>query len=810
MHLSDDLLSAYLDGELTPSEATAAAAHLGECASCASALRLFGTVDEHVAASPVLSCGAAEAFLSAKVDGELGPEEAAVASTHLSDCAACRADVRRWSVLEQTLAAMPVVAPSRRVDAAIAKLGERGQVRVPRIAGAWPLPTMAVVTAISLILVLSLPQGGSPNVAVTPNAPLVAAAQQTVLNPNTNTLYVLYPDQATVAALDAKTYAQKAVAHVGGRPTALALNLVTNTLLVLDSSTKTVTEIDGASMSVTSATQVNVPGTITSAQVDTKGNLVVSSVVNPTANPSATPGPVSSGTGVISMIDGNSKKLESVIQVDVAPQVIVIEPNGRRALLVSAKQTILADAATYAPLASAVGGVSAAFQIGGDNYAVLSNGAAGAVLTYGRGGASLAIGGTPHAVAPLPGGGFAVLADVAGRGVITLLTPEGLLAATMDAPANGRDLAYDAASRKFAVIGPAGVTDVALPSTLTAGAQSPNPNPAASATPLPTAIATPATSATPAPTQPAVVVAAPPEKDELVPTNARPLWPGTYFVSVTASQRPVRVAGDATRIWYVDPSNRVNVLHTDDGQLLNLGTLPAGASITSLAVTPNHVYFVDAAASAIYVLTISTEQYVRVPLAFASGATAIAGSPDERLWLASANSIVGFDPRTGQVQRVPVGATLTALATDALGRVWTAAGERQAIDMWDPLSGKFTEYAIGHGGSITALAVDRNGAVWIGTDTGQSFAVRNIGTPAIQVAFTVIGRPVTGFALDQGRIPSYVTRTSGSVVFQSVLVGSAAHTAPGTASEPMFDSFGRTWQADLAGQGFYVTLPGGR
>ncbi len=811
MHLGDELLSAYLDGELSPSEATAAATHLGECASCASALRLFGAVDEHVAASPALSCSVAEAFLSAKLDGELGPEEAAMASAHLSDCAACRADVHQWSVLEQTLAAMPVVAPSRRVDVAMAKLGEQRQVRVPRLVGAWPLPTLAVVTAISLVLVLSLPQGG-PNVAVAPNAALVAAVQQSVLNPNTNTLYVLFPDQATVAALDAKTYAQKAVAYVSGRPTALALNLTTNTVIVLDASTKTVTEIDGASMAVTSATQVSVPGMPTSVQVDPKsGDLRVSSVVTPTAGPSATPGAAPTGVGVISMIDGGTKKVDAMIQVDVAPQIIVIEPNGRRALLVSAKQTILADAATYSPLASAVGGVSAAFQIGGDNYAVLSNSGSGAVLTYGRGGANLAIGGTPHAVAALPGGGFAVLTDAAGRGVITLLTADGLLAGTMDAPAGAVSLSYDAEMRKFAVIGTGGVFDVALPSTLgTAAVSSPNPNPAATSTPLPTAVTTPAPSATPVPTQPAVVVA-PQEKDDLVPLNARPLWPGTYFVSVSTTQRPARIASDRARIWYLDDANRVNTFRPETGELLQVAVLPPSATIASMAVGPSHVYFVDGPASALYSLSISTLQYVRIPLTYATGATAIAASPDDRLWLATgASGLVGYDPRTGQIQRVPVGTGLAAVATDALGRVWTAGGDRQAVDVYDPLSGKTTEYALTHGGSITALTVDPQGTVWVGTDTGQVFSLRAALTGGLSVTGGLVGRAVTDFVLDQNGATYYVSRSAGVLAYGALLSPATVRTGPVDASEPMFDFIGRAWQGSHDGGGFYVTLPGGR
>src|ERR1700752_4112549 len=113
MHLSNELLSAYLDGEMTPAEATAARSHLGQCATCTAALRLYTALDEGLAAAPALLCADAAAFLSAKLDGELGPEEAAMPSAHLSTCADCRGDVAGWSALERDLVALPHANPSR-------------------------------------------------------------------------------------------------------------------------------------------------------------------------------------------------------------------------------------------------------------------------------------------------------------------------------------------------------------------------------------------------------------------------------------------------------------------------------------------------------------------------------------------------------------------------------------------------------------------------------------------------------------------------------------------------------------------------
>ena len=64
MHLSDELLSAYLDGELEPSETTAAAAHVGACASCRATARQFGSLDERLTAIPALACASAGGMLT--------------------------------------------------------------------------------------------------------------------------------------------------------------------------------------------------------------------------------------------------------------------------------------------------------------------------------------------------------------------------------------------------------------------------------------------------------------------------------------------------------------------------------------------------------------------------------------------------------------------------------------------------------------------------------------------------------------------------------------------------------------------------
>ena len=803
MHLSDELLSAYLDGELEPSEITAAAAHLGACASCSRTASLFGSLDERLTAIPALACASAGSLVSAHLDGEISGVEATVAAAHLARCADCRDDVLRWSVADLAIAGLPAAVPSARVDTAIAALGREPARRVPRIA--WSVPAFGVALALSLAIVFNLSLG--PSGPLAPNVALVAAVQQSVFNPQTGTLYVLHPENGTVAALDAQTLQERSVITVGGKPTALALNSSNNTILVLDASAKTLTEIDGAKNTVTSSTAVAVPGRPTSLQVDPSGNVVVSAVVTPAPGQSAAPGAAVPG-GVIAVFNPGTKQVQSVRQVEVAPQVLVLEPNGRRALLVSAAATTLVDANTYQPLATAAGGVGAAFAATGDDFAILSSSANGASVSFARRAGSVFVGGAPHAIAALPDGGFAVLADSNDRGVITLLAADGSIIGTLDVLAKARDLAYDPATRQFTVISAAGAMNVSLPAL---AAQQPQPGPAtagSTASPLPTAQTTPKPSATPspAPTEPVTVIA-PRLNDGLVPTGARAVWAGTYLVITGLGNRPERAAGDGSRIWYVDDLNRVNALNTATGQRFQIATLPAAASIGRIALSPNHVYLIDPTNGVLYALTIGTEQLVSIPMPYAIVALSAVASPDERLWLGTGSAgLVGYDPRTGRIEQVAAGLNLSALATDALGRVWIGGRERQSIEVYDPLAGTLTDIAFSHDGAVTALVVDRSGALWVGTNTGQAFAMRNT---TVLIA-TSIGRSVDELVLDQSGAAVAVSLETAGLVYGPATGLGASQTAPVGSSGPIYDQLGRVWQADQAAAGFYVTLPPGQ
>ena len=113
--LSDELLSAYLDGELTPTEWAVARRHLDSCGRCTTQLATFGRLDTVLAAPPAIDCASALPLLSARHDRELTLPEVLVAEAHAVRCAACRAQVAVWSAVDEKIAALPAAQPSTRV-----------------------------------------------------------------------------------------------------------------------------------------------------------------------------------------------------------------------------------------------------------------------------------------------------------------------------------------------------------------------------------------------------------------------------------------------------------------------------------------------------------------------------------------------------------------------------------------------------------------------------------------------------------------------------------------------------------------------
>src|SRR5882762_10401952 len=417
VHVSAEELSALVDGELSAQAALRARQHLTECAFCSSEYALSVRLDTELRQPPVLVCGEILEVLSAGLDREAGEGEQAPAQRHLADCLDCRAAVQSWSALASAIKALPVIAPSARIDDAIYAIARSRRTYRPAPVRGIAARALIAGTAVFAVVVASLTSGASPQTALLP-APsseraIVASVQQVVFNSRNNTLYVLDAAGAAVDARDPGTNDLKSRIQVGGEPTALALNLVANRVLVLDAVQKRVTEIDAASNTVIGATTVAVSGTPTSISVDPATNNIVVSSTSKSPAPGA-------AAGSVAVINSNTKQLEAVREFNVAPRLIVPDQHGGRSALVSADQTQLVDS-SYKVLATLPGGVSAAFSKRSDNVAVLSASGLDSLLTFAGFIAPevLKLTGTPRALTALPDGGYLVFVDLGGRGRVS-------------------------------------------------------------------------------------------------------------------------------------------------------------------------------------------------------------------------------------------------------------------------------------------------------------------------------------------------------------------------------------------------------
>src|ERR1700730_9466200 len=119
VHVSPEELSALLDGELSAQAELRARQHLTECATCSAEDALSVRLDEELRQPPVLACNEVLEVLSAGLDRESGEGEQAAAQRHLVGCQDCRASLATWSALTTAIKALPVIAPSARIDDAI-------------------------------------------------------------------------------------------------------------------------------------------------------------------------------------------------------------------------------------------------------------------------------------------------------------------------------------------------------------------------------------------------------------------------------------------------------------------------------------------------------------------------------------------------------------------------------------------------------------------------------------------------------------------------------------------------------------------
>jgi streptogramin lyase/anti-sigma factor RsiW len=811
-----------LDDELSDAERRQARRHIGTCERCSAELASFGRIDSVLASPPAIDCAGALPLLSSRHDRELSLAETLVAEAHIAHCAACRAASSAWAGLDDAISALPVALPSRRVDAAILALGaEKSRPQTGRgIVTGIALRGAVAICLVLAVAVAALQQPARPQIAtqtptvaeqqpvaqlppITRTQALVASAQQVVLNPKTNTLYVAHPDEGTVGAFNATSLADIATIEVGGRPSALALNEAANTVLVLDTGQKTLTEIDSKTNTVLGTTTLNVAGSPNAIQVDPANGRIVVAVSDPPQSQAATP------SGTVVVLDSTSKKLETTRNVPVAARQVVLDEHGQRALLVSEDVVTVVEAATYRPLDQLPGGVAAAFAARGSSTAVLSVAAGSSRVTIaGDQNATLSLFGMPVAIVALPNGGFAVLVDEEGHGRITEIAPDGSPGRSVNVDLVGRELTYNAATGNYAVAGSGGIVfatttagQVAvMPPAPTINAQPPTSSNGTAAAPS-SAPASAPTSVVPAQT-------AATERQPNLPQGVTLAWPGTYRFDLVGRAAPEVVGrGHAGHLWFVDAANRLTSVDAVTGAAYTIYELPKDARIRSIEVGSSYVYAIDVAASRVYVVSLPSEQVSVSALPFVKSSAAVAVTPDDRLWFAVADQILTLDPRNGKIEAANIGAYgVGAMTADSAGRVWFSDESQKLIGMYDRATSTVTELALPRRGTLTAMVVDSSGTLWAGSDAGELFAVRG---GALVVSAKVRGS-VRAFALDPIGTAWFLSADGQQASLGQVRSPGAAKTIPATIAGVWFDARSDAWLADRSSAGFFIAVPEAR
>jgi anti-sigma factor RsiW/streptogramin lyase len=811
VHVSAEELSALLDGELAPQAALRARQHLADCGLCSADYALAVRLDEELRQPPPLGCDEVLEVLSAGLDRETGPDEQAAAQRHLADCHSCQASLQTWSGLTAAIKALPVIPPSARIDDAIYAIARTR--RTPRGAPVRGIAARALiaVTAVFAIVVASLGTGGpAPQTALVPtptgDRAIVAGVQQIVYNSRNNTMYVLDVAGAAVDARNAGTNALDARIQVGGEPTALALNEAANRVLVLDASQKRVTEIDAASNKVIGATTVAVAGTPTSISVDPATNNIVVT----TTSKSPAPGGATGG-GSVAVINSDTKQLETVREMSVAPRLVVPDQQGSRSALVSSDTTQLVDS-SYKLLATLPGGVSAAFSKGSDNVAVLSASGADSVITFSgfSAPAALRLTGAPRAMTALPDGGYLVLVDLGGRGQVSKITRDGAVFASTEVAVTAGDLIYEETTNRFTVANNGRLDTAQMPgqaATLNSSSPTQTGTPAASPSPSPSP--SPSTSISPAPSLPP---ATPGTIAPNVLAQSRVLTAGVYNLPLPSGIQPQFVAANGSRLWLLDQSNNVSSFDMITGDLFSVGPLRYGAQVTYWVSGGAYVYGVDATTGEINVVNVVQGRVEgRYATNVLSPVSAVAVGIDGKLWIGmrSASYLFEWDPRTQLMNSFDLKEVrISALTIDGAGRIYYADDARGTVGTFDPKTSRLNEVPFIRAGKTTALLVDSTSTLWVGTSAGEIYSVRG-GRAYVTVS---LQRPVTSFSADQGGRAWYLAQLPSGVA--GFAYGPADNSrAPKSVSGPAqslnFNAIGRAFLADPRG-GFYMSIEGGR
>lgn len=747
-----ELLSAYVDGETSPSEAGLVARHLPTCASCRATLAGFEAIGARLAAVPEISCAAARPLLSAELDGEIGAAEHQIAIHHLAGCADCGAARVTWQAVDSALAAMPIAYPSPAADAHIRALAVHGRARAlpaPNFGRAFA--SVGVIAAmVALVVVGALQQGGGPAPATSAllGGPSTALSVQQLFNPGNGLLYVLEPPKTSLFVRQPATLQTVATIPIGGTPEYLALNTGSKTIYVLDPAAKSYTEVDTEQNVVRQRVPIDVTGTPTSIEVNTEtGKIVIATA--PTPATSAT----TSKPGELAIIDPSSRKLEATKQVELAPTRIVVDRTANRLYLLGASSVSILDATTYEKVDTiGTGAVALALSASGGAPAILSQRDGRATLSFYRGGSAVSFDGRAAGLASLADGGFAVLLDTADGGVIRLVDANGAgrgtafrftgsAAAVSYDDASGRFIAADGhtiAQVSGGLLAAASIAPSVAPSV--APSIAPSIAPTATVAPVPTASA-PAT-ATP-------LVALP------TPTPAPTLFPGAVLSAVgvyrfeMANNVPAPIAvtsGAPGRIWFAGADGTIRSVDTRTGSVVTAAVLGTQAHITQMAYGGDRVFALDARRGDLYILDTRDLHLVHTATPFGETITSIDVAPDGRLWFASPtfSGLLAYDPRTTHFDFLFLdqGTSPVFLTVDLSGRVWFSDPRHAILSSYEPATKLLLTYPLGAGAPVTALRADRNGTVWAGTSDGDIFELRL----GVLVKVRSVGYPVAALA----------------------------------------------------------------
>jgi hypothetical protein len=608
---------------------------------------------------------------------------------------------------------------------------------------------------------------------------------------------------AAVDAREPATNDLKVRIAVGGKPTALALYETANTILVLDASQKRVTEIDARTNTVVGATTVEIAGTPTSISVDpSAGKILVTTESRPSSAAAKAP------AGAVAVINGSTKQLETVREVEVAPRLVVPDPNGSRTALVSTDAITIVDS-SYKVIDTLPGGVSAAFSRRGDTIAVLSASGTGSVLTFNGPGArdEIKFDGAPRAMTALPDGGYLVFIVAGELGRVTRIGQDGTLVGAVEIAITNGDLLYDQSTNRFTVASAGRLFSAEMPTQVAAVATQ-------SASPSPTETSSAATS--PSPSPPTVAVARTPEPSvaSTLPNanllaEAHPLGANLYTLPLPNGIQPRLVTAAASRLWVLDQSNGVHSFNTVTGDLFDYGKLRSSTHVGFWVASSSFVFGVDATNGEVNVVDLTKQRIDAYATNVLSPVSAVAVGLDNKLWIGLRDMpyLLVFDPTTRLMRAIDLGpARISALAVDSVGRVLYADDFRGTVGVIDQTTKLLNEVGFAKRGTTTALLVDNNSTLWLGTSAGEVYSVRG-GTALLAVS---LQRPVTALVVDRtGRAWYLAPLPSGftGYIYAPADGSQAARSVPGPVVNLTFNAQGRALLADPRG-GIYMSTDG--